>query len=62
MGKAPLDIIAENLPTFADLYNRAPDRMPSDMRLAKEAQRIMAALAAAGFQIIKLDDGQSPSK
>lgn len=53
MEKSPLDIIAENLPTFLDLYHRPPDRMPSEMRLAKEANRIMAALTVAGFEIVR---------
>lgn len=55
MTKAPIDIIAANMPTFLDLYHRPPDRMPSDMRLAKEANRIMAALAEAGFEIVRKD-------
>lgn len=53
MEKSPLDIIAENLPTFLDLYNSRPEHIPSQMRLAKEANRIIAALTVAGFEIVR---------
>lgn len=61
MQKAPLDIIADNLPTYSDIYPMAPRRLPTADRLAKDAARIMAALAAEGFEIVRMSDpGQPP--
>lgn len=56
MQKSPLDIIAHNLPTYADCYV-SPTRtiVPSEGRLAKDAARIMAALSEAGFEIVRKD-------
>lgn len=56
MNKAPLDIIAENLPTFLDLYRHPPKRPPTMGRLVKDAQRLMAALAMEGFEIVRKTD------
>jgi len=56
MGRAPLDIIAENMPTYADCYIEPKQvNVPSRIRVAKDAARIMAALAAEGFQITRID-------
>lgn len=57
MTRAPLDIIAENLPTYADMYIAPREiRIPSLVRLTKDAAHIMAALAAEGFEIVRRDD------
>lgn len=56
MPKAPLDIIADNLPTFADCYVGATEvKIPTPMRLAKVAAKIMAALSVEGFEIVRKD-------
>ena len=56
MTRAPLDIIAENLPTFADCYVSPKEvKLPSYGRLAKDAAKIMAALAAEGFEVVLRD-------
>lgn len=51
--KAPIDIIAANLPTYLDLYDHPPRVIPTIGRLTKEAGRIMAVLASEGFEIVR---------
>jgi len=55
-NKAPLDIIAANLPTYADLYSTPPRNCPTQGRLVKEAARIMSELERAGYQVVRRTD------
>jgi hypothetical protein len=49
-NKCPVDIIADNLPTYLDLPQGS---LPSKWQMTKDAQRIIAALAEDGFEIVK---------
>ena len=47
----PRDVVAYNLPTFADCYAYTKVDLPSIYRLRCEADKIIAALEDAGFKI-----------
>lgn len=47
------EVIADNLPTFADCYRVTPERFPKRSELMEAANRIVGALHDAGYVIIK---------
>jgi hypothetical protein len=49
--KSPKEIIADNLPTFADLYYPSVPAIPSFWRIEKAAEDILKALKDAGYKI-----------
>ncbi len=59
MAKSAVEIIAENLPTYAHCYKNFTEvTLPTPWEVQADAQKIIDALAAAGYRITDSQSGQ----